>query len=35
MPWCGGGVFFELKKSILFYDFGGVCGRLDMDMVAI
>jgi hypothetical protein len=35
MPLCGHGVFFELKKPILFNDFGGNCGRLDMDMVAI
>jgi hypothetical protein len=35
MPWCGCGIFFELKKSILFNDFGGVCSRLDRDMVAI
>jgi hypothetical protein len=35
MPRCGFGVFFELKMSILFYDFGGICGRLDRDMVAI
>jgi hypothetical protein len=35
MPRCGCGVFFELKKSILFDEFGGICGRLDRDMVAI
>jgi hypothetical protein len=35
MPRCGCGVFFELKKSILFDDFGGICGGLDRDMVAI
>jgi hypothetical protein len=29
MPWCGCGIFFELKKAILFNDFGGVCSRLD------
>jgi hypothetical protein len=35
MPWCGCGVFIKLKKSILFNDFCGICGRLDRDMVAI
>jgi hypothetical protein len=35
MPRCGSGIFFKLKKPILFNDFGGICGRLDKDMVAI
>jgi hypothetical protein len=35
MSWCGCGVFFKLKKPILFNDLGGICGRLDRDMVAI
>jgi hypothetical protein len=35
MPWCGCGVFFKLKKPILFYDFGGICGRLDRDKVLL
>jgi hypothetical protein len=35
MPWCGCGIFFELKKAILFYDFGRVCSGLERDMVAI
>jgi hypothetical protein len=35
MPRCGCGIFFELKKSILFNDFGGLCSRLDRDMVAV
>jgi hypothetical protein len=35
MPWCGCGIFFELKKSILFDDFDGIYGRLDRDMVPI
>jgi hypothetical protein len=25
----------QMKKPILFNDFGGICGRLDRDMVAI
>jgi hypothetical protein len=35
MPRGSCGVFFELKKPILFNDFGGICGRLYRDMVAI
>jgi hypothetical protein len=35
MTWCGCGVFFELKNTILFNEFDGVCGRLYRDMVAI
>jgi hypothetical protein len=35
MSQCSCGVFFELKKPILFNEFGGVCGRLYRDMVAI
>jgi hypothetical protein len=35
MPRCGCGVFFKLKKPILFNDFGRVCSILDRDMVAI
>jgi hypothetical protein len=35
MPWCGCGVFFKLKKPILFNEFGGIFGRFDRDMVAI
>jgi hypothetical protein len=35
MSWCGHGIFFELKKDILFNDFGGVCSILDRDMVVV
>jgi hypothetical protein len=35
MPWCGRGILFKLKKAILFNDFGGVCTRLDRDMVDV
>jgi hypothetical protein len=35
MPWCGCGVFFKLKKPILFDDFGGICDRLDRDTVVV
>jgi hypothetical protein len=35
MPRCVCGVFFELKKTILLNDFGGIFGILDSDMVAI
>jgi hypothetical protein len=35
MPRCGCGVFLKLKKPKLFNEFGGICGRLDRDMVAI
>jgi hypothetical protein len=32
---CSCGDFFKPKKPILYNDFGGICGRLDRDMVAI
>jgi hypothetical protein len=35
MPQCGCGIFFKLKNSILFNDFGGICGILERDIVAI
>jgi hypothetical protein len=35
MPWCGCGILFKLEMSILFYNFGGIGGILDKDMVAI
>jgi hypothetical protein len=35
MPRGNYGIFFELKKPILFNDFGGVRGGLYRDMVAI
>jgi hypothetical protein len=35
MPQCGCGIFFELKKTILFNDFGGICSRLDKDMMDV
>jgi hypothetical protein len=35
MPWGSSSIFFELKKSILLYDLGGVGSRLDRDLMAI
>jgi hypothetical protein len=35
MPQCGCGIFFELKNPILFNEFGGVCSRLDRDVVFV
>jgi hypothetical protein len=35
MPQCGCNILIKLKKPIFFNDFGGVCGRLDRDLVTI
>jgi hypothetical protein len=35
MPQSSCSIFFKLKKPILFNDFGGVCGRLDRDLMTI
>jgi hypothetical protein len=35
MPWSSHGIFFELKKAIIFNDFGGVCSILDWDMMVV
>jgi hypothetical protein len=35
MPWCGCGILFELKNPIILNAFGGVCSRLDQDMVVV
>jgi hypothetical protein len=35
MPQGSSSIFFELKKSILLYDLGGVGSRLDRDLAAI